>query len=352
MRVLIVKTSSLGDVIHTLPALTDALAALPGIRFDWVVEEVYAEIPAWHPGVEQVIPVALRRWRRQPLAALLSGEWSAFRRRLRESRYTQVIDAQGLLKSALITAMARGLRCGLDWASAREPLAALAYRKRLAVAKDLHAVTRVRRLLAGILGYPYRAGMPDYGLRRERFQGPAAKTAYVMFLHGTLWPTKQWPEEHWIALGQLVNQAGASVHLPWGNVAEQARATRIAGALRYARVLQAMNLQAIAIALAGAAGAVGVDTGLSHLAAALEVPAVTLYGATHPALTGAFGKWQQNLSAAFPCAPCLSRACDYRGAISAPHPACYSTLLPAAVWQALQSSMAARRRALFPDPTG
>ena len=103
MRVLLVKTSSLGDVIHTLPALTDAQRAIPGIQFDWVVEEGFAEIPAWHPAVAQVIPVAIRRWRKHPLQTLRSGEWRRFKARLRETHYDLVIDAQGLLKSAWLT---------------------------------------------------------------------------------------------------------------------------------------------------------------------------------------------------------------------------------------------------------
>lgn len=341
MKALLVKTSSLGDVIHTLPALTEAVQALPQLRFDWVIEEAYAEIPAWHPGVDRVIPVAWRRWRRQPLQAVLRGEWSAFRQRLRATSYTWVIDAQGLLKSAFIAALARGPRCGPDRTSAREPLAALAYQKRLSIARDLHAITRLRRLFATVLGYSCGTGTPDYGLRPERFRGPGA-APYVMFLHGTAWPAKEWPEEHWIALGRLVNRAGYGVHLPWGSPHEQARAQRIAGVLEQARVLAPMNLQTLAGTLARAAGVVGVDTGLSHLAAALETPAVTLYGASHPGLTGAWGKWQRNLSVTFPCAPCLSRSCRYRGK-SAVWPACYGTLPPEAVWQALDACIQGSR---------
>ena len=129
MRVLLIKTSSLGDVIHTLPALTDAARAIPGIRFDWVVEEGFAEIPAWHPAVDAVIPVAIRRWRKKPLQAVRSGEWSNFKRRLRETQYDLVIDAQGLLKSAWLTRYARAEVVGLDKSSAREPLAARFYQR-------------------------------------------------------------------------------------------------------------------------------------------------------------------------------------------------------------------------------
>ncbi|HIQ53746.1 MAG TPA: lipopolysaccharide heptosyltransferase I, partial [Pseudomonas pachastrellae] len=146
MRVLLIKTSSLGDVIHTLPALTDAARAIPGIRFDWVVEEGFAEIPSWHPAVDAVIPVAIRRWRKKPLQAVRSGEWGNFKRRLRETQYDLVIDAQGLLKSAWLTRYARAEVVGLDKSSAREPLAARFYQRRLAVAWGQHAVERTRQL--------------------------------------------------------------------------------------------------------------------------------------------------------------------------------------------------------------
>jgi heptosyltransferase-1 len=336
MNVLLIKTSSLGDVIHTLPALTDAVQAVPGVRFTWVVEEAYAEVPTWHPGVARALPVALRRWRKQPLQAVRSGEWGCFRRQLAATRYDRVIDAQGLLKSALLTLMAKGLRCGLDRASAREPLAALAYQRRYTVARGQQAIARVRQLLAAVLGYTCPAGPPDYGLCTGPLQATSSAEPYVLFLHGTVWPTKQWPPAYWVALGRLANQAGYCVYLPWGNTAEQERAQQMAGALDRARVLPSLSLTELAKTLLAATGVVGVDTGLSHLAAALEVPAVTLYGATSPALTGAWGKRQQNLSAVFPCAPCLSRICHYRGPVTAPRPACYRALPPAEVWQALQ----------------
>lgn len=345
MKVLLIKTSSLGDVIHTLPALTDAVQAVPGIRFTWLVEEAYAEIPAWHPGVGRVIPVALRRWGRHPLQAVHSGEWHAFRRQLTDTLYDRVIDAQGLLKSALLTFLAKGVRCGPDFASAREFPAAFAYQRRYPIpaAKEQHAIIRMRQLLADALAYPCPGGTPDYGLSTARWRGSAPAEPYVMFLHGTVWPTKQWPEAYWIDLGRLANQAGYSVYLPWGNPAEQERAVRIAGALERARVLPPLSLQELAATLFVATGVVGVDTGLSHLAAALNVPAVTLYGATNPELTGTWGKQQQNLRADFPCAPCLNRVCHYRGPVTVPKPACYSALPPARVWQALRTSLHTNR---------
>src|SRR5690606_6912806 len=166
MRVLLIKTSSLGDVIHTLPALTDALEAIPGIRFDWVVEEGFAEIPVWHPAVAEVIPVAIRRWRKSPLKTLRSGEWQRFRQRLHKHSYDLVIDAQGLFKSAVLTLGLKVPVAGLDRRSAREPLASRFYDKRIAVPRDQHAVERVRQLFAQALGYRLPARVGDYGLYR------------------------------------------------------------------------------------------------------------------------------------------------------------------------------------------
>ncbi len=171
MRVLLVKTSSMGDVIHTLPAITDARQAIPGIQFDWIVEEGFAEIPAWHPGVAEVIPVAIRRWRKHPLKAALSGEWKRFKERVAATRYDAIIDAQGLLKSAWLTRYAEGPIIGLDRDSAREPIASRFYDVHCNVPWDQHAVERVRLLFARALGYPVPAGIGCYGLDRQKLAG-------------------------------------------------------------------------------------------------------------------------------------------------------------------------------------
>ena len=332
-RVLIIKTSSLGDVLHTLPAVTDAAQQLPGIRFDWVVEEPFAEVPAWHAAVEEVIPVALRRWKRRPFHVLYKGEPQAAVKHLRRQRYDQIIDAQGLVKSAVISRFARGSRTGLDADSAREPLAARAYNRRIAIARDQHAVARVRRLFAAALGYSLPASGPDYGIR-EKFQA-GARLPYLVFLHGTTWPSKHWPDAYWRRLAQMAVGAGLQVKLPWGNAVEQQRASEIAGVDVTIEVLPLMGLDELAALIARASGVVGVDTGLVHLAAALATPCITLYGSTDPGLTGTIGESQLQLQAQFPCAPCLGKQCSFTG--EAPvHPACYETIGPDKVWTQLQ----------------
>ena len=351
MKVLVVKTSSLGDVIHTLPAVTDAAEAIPDIRFDWVVEEGFAEIPAWHPAVERVIPIGLRQWRKNWRRAWQSHAIQEFSRELRQETYDLIIDAQGLFKSALVALMAKGDRAGLDRRSAREPWITRTYHQQISVPRQMHAIERVRKLFAQSLNYTLQNNAPEYGVRKivqghkyssaiscgEESLG-VAKTSYLMFLHGTTWVTKLWPESHWQELAAMAAKRGYRITIPWGNREEQARAERIAAVAQGVSTLPSMSLTDLAYELTGAAGVVGVDTGLIHLAAALEVPAVTLYGATSPELTGAKGNRQRNLVVEFPCAPCLRRECDFKGQ-AAVNPACYQSLAPTYVLEQIEAMM-------------
>jgi len=299
VRVLLIKTSSLGDVVHTLPALTDAQRAKPGIQFDWVVEEGFAEIPAWHPAVAQVIPVAIRRWRKNLWQTLRSGEWRRFKARLRETRYDLVIDAQGLLKSAWLTRYVKAPVAGLDRDSAREPLASRFYDRRYAVPRDQHALERVRQLFAQALGYELPQGIGDYGLDRTQL-ATSGEEPYLLFLHGTTWPSKHWPEAYWRELAERMSAFGWAIRLPWGNAVEKARAERIAEGIAGASVLPRLNLGGVAKVVAGARACVAVDTGLGHLAAALDVPSISLYGPTLPGRVGAYGRSQVHLCASGP----------------------------------------------------
>lgn len=354
MKVLIIKTSSMGDVIHTLPALTDAQKVYPDIQFDWVVEEAFAEIPAWHPAVKRVIPVALRRWRKHPWQSLKSGEWPTFLRQLRTQKYDYVIDAQGLLKSALISALSRGLRCGLDKASAREPLASVVYNRRFAIAREQHAVKRLRQLFAQILGYAVPDGHDDldYGIHlasqiMQAENSPFCKVGsltqarqgdFLIFLHGTTWDTKLWPQAYWIQLAKLANQAGCEVQIPWGNTQEKQRAEEIAAAASQVTVLPQLKLTELAVLFQKAKAIVAVDTGLGHLAAALGVPTISLYGPTDASFIGTLGKNQTHLSVNFVCAPCKQKICTFvneENDETEVKPVCFKTLIPARVWEVL-----------------
>jgi|SRR5579872_75758 len=336
MRVLIVKTSSLGDIIHTLPALTDAGKIYPHIRFDWVVEENFAEIPAWHPLVENVIPVAIRRWRKKIFSQQTLHEISQLKQTLRSKKYDLIIDAQGLFKTIWIAWLAKGPLCGLDRYSAREPFTSFFYRKKYSASWKWHAVTRLRSLFSQALGYALPDTVANYGIDRQRFIDENLQQNYLVFLHGTTWASKHWPEKYWIELANLANENGLLVKLPWGNEEEKKRAERIAASCKSAEILPRLELIDIANVLAAAKAVVAVDTGLGHLAAALDVPTVSLYGPTDPVLIGAMGKSQIHLSAKFSCAPCFSRECTYRNSEqSTVQPPCFVTVSPLDVWRAI-----------------
>ncbi|MEI7264981.1 lipopolysaccharide heptosyltransferase RfaC [Pectobacterium carotovorum] len=291
MRVLIVKTSSMGDVLHTLPALTDAMQAIPGIQFDWVVEEGFAQVPSWHPAVSRVIPVAIRRWRKSWFSAPIRQERAEFTRQLRQYRYDAVIDAQGLIKSALlVTRLANGKKHGLDCKSAREPLASWFYNYRHPISRRQHAVERVRELFAASLSYRKPTERGDYTIA-SRFlsQSPADANLYLVFLHATTRDEKHWPEAHWRELIALLAPSGLHIKLPWGAEHEHQRALRLAEGFPHVEVLPRLTLQQVAEVLAGAKAVVSVDTGLSHLTAALDRPNITLYGPTDPGLIGGYG---------------------------------------------------------------
>ena len=281
-RILIVKTSSLGDVVHQCPAVSDAARRLAGAQIDWVVEEGFAGIARMHASVTRVIPVAIRRWRRSPWRPAVWREIAEFRRSVAAEPYDAVIDTQGLLKSALITRISAGTRHGMDRTSAREPVAARFYDRVHHVPRGVHAVERNRRLTAAALGYPTDEHL-HYGLRNAL---TSRAGAYCVLLTMTSRADKLWPESRWIELGKALAQP---VVLPWGSAEERARAERIGNALRQAVIPQRMTVEALAEVIANARGVFGLDSGLTHLAAALGVPTVAIFCATDPKLTGVYG---------------------------------------------------------------
>lgn len=286
-NILLIKTSSLGDVVHNLPVVSDIRARFPGARIDWVVEEAYRDIVGMHPGVHRAITVAWRRWRGNPFKPAHWREFGRYRRALAGMHYDFVIDTQGLVKSALLARMASGALHGYAGASAREPLAAKFYDVTHVVPRDLHAVVRNRRLAAQALGYDLRPA-PDYGITAPPAAGLAASGPYCVLLHATSRADKLWPEPAWIQLGGELARQGYALMLPWGDAAERARGERIARALPGAIVPPALDIPGMAGLLAGARAVIGVDTGLVHLAAALDRPVVAIYCGTRPGLTGVY----------------------------------------------------------------
>ena len=272
-------------MVHHLPAVSDAARKLPGAEIDWIVEEPFAAVAQMHASVRRVIPVRLRRWRARWWRGETWSEISAFRRDVRAERYDAVVDTQSLVKSALISSCALGERYGMDAASAREPLAARFYAHRHPVARGLHAVERNRRLAAAALGYALDLPL-NYGLRAVAAGGGAP---YAVFLTMTSRADKLWPDERWIEVGRAL---AMRVVLPWGSEAERARAARIARALPQADVPPRQTIEELARLFAGARMVVGVDTGLTHLAAALGTRTVGVYCGSDPALTGLYGSAQ------------------------------------------------------------
>lgn len=338
MQVLLIKLSSMGDLIHAFPALTDAQTAIPGIRFDWVVDESFAELAQWHPAVNQIITTAHRRWGRQIGKLLCSGELSGFIQKLRAKRYDLVIDGQTNVRSAVITRLARGLRCGFDRRSVREFGADWVYQKKVFVPKAQHAVNRLRSLFSQVLNYPYRETEPDFAIDLARLSRPdlVLPKQYLIFVHNGGRRHKLWPERYWAELLKTVTAAGFTVLLPSGSSEEHERATRLGGIHPRITALPRLRLSEIAYVIAHAKAAVCNDTGLGHLTAAVNVGSVNLYGPTDPGLVGASGKSQVYLRADFPCAPCQKKSCHYK-APSPEWPACFTTIPPQIVWERLQS---------------
>lgn len=329
-KILIVKTSSLGDVVHALPAVSDMRTAVANATITWAVEEAFSAIPRLHPGVSRVIPVAIRRWRWRLWDRGVRDEVREMLELLRDTEYDYVIDTQGLLKSALLARAARGRRYGLDWKSAREPLAVF-YDRTFNVPWGQHAVERNRSLAGQALRYKPPAGV-DYGIGMEMPWFPWLPAGdYAVLLHATSAPEKQWRERDWVRLGnELGGWKGEAKHerqardadtgraarggrrsdhwsnderalavdvaehglrcvLPWGNERERARSERIAANIPNAVVPPALTLAEAAGLLSGARAIFGVDTGLSHLAVALGRPTVGIYCATDPRATGLYG---------------------------------------------------------------
>lgn len=291
MRILIVKTSSMGDVVHNLPIIADICNHFPHAKIDWVVEESFADIVKLHPQVNRVIPIAFRRWKKKLFTKSTWHEIANALHNLKSTHYDIIIDTQGLLKSALIGLCANGSLYGRDWQSNREAFASVFYQHRLRVPFNQHAVNRGRQLCSLALDYALPQSPPNYGLQKEMLASNSNRlnlpSCYVMCLHATSRDFKLWPVENWISIGQSLQKQSLALVLPWANAAEFVRANAIADKVPNALVLPKLDLSALAVITAGAQAAVGVDTGLVHLAVALNVPTIAIYIDSKPDMNGA-----------------------------------------------------------------
>ena len=291
MRILIIKTSSLGDIIHTLPALTDAMNAVDGIRFDWVIEERFQIIPTWHQAVDQVFPIAIRRWKKKKNFFHAIGSIRRFKKAINGHAYDLIIDAQGLIKSAIIARLIGGVSAGYEKNSAREKLATIFYHKKYQVPVQQHAIERIRDLFSQALYYPRPNTMPNYGIDVSNWISQQTKP-YVLLIHGTTWSNKHWPEIYWQSLIRLLNRQGLRAILSWGSEAEYIRSVRLAKDAN-ADILPRLTIEGLMPFIANAKAVIGVDTGLCHLAAALTTPTIALFGPTNPEKTGVMGLLDQ-----------------------------------------------------------
>ena len=294
-RILVVKTSSMGDVVHALPAISDLRRLRPGITIDWLVEAPFAAIPRLHPAVTRVLPLGWRKWRKTLWRRDTRVAMATLRDELKREPYDLVIDLQGLLKSVMWGLQARGPLVGYDRASIREPAAALCYQRTAAVSRELHAVERCRRLVALHLGYALPTTRPDFGLLapapRAGADGQALWRAPVLsaaLIPCASRPEKQWPEAHWIAIGQHLRSKRLTPVLVWGSDEERGRAERIAAGCGGV-VPPFLSVADMAGVLAQARQIVGLDTGFTHLAAAFGAPTIGIYCDHEPGLAGITG---------------------------------------------------------------
>ncbi len=326
----------MGDVIHALPAIVDAKLARPDLVIDWVVEERYAMIPKWLPLVDRVIPIAFRRWRKNPLNFIFDKEFRALWRLLREEKYDLIIDGQGLLKSALISRIAKGPIHGFDKKSSREGISALFYKTTSNIPFKTHAVYRLRKIFSEALSYEMPEGPANFGLKAHQIFPDITQHNSIVMLPNTTWANKHWPESYWKELIRLLHAQKIEISIIWGTATEKERALRLKQELPNVEVAPHLNIEGVAKLIAGAKAVIAVDTGFAHLANAFDIPMIAMFGPTSPAYNGPLGERQIILNAQFPCAPCLKRRCEFQG--DAPvSPACFSTILPTRVWDNLMT---------------
>jgi heptosyltransferase-1 len=345
MRVLIIKLTSMGDLMHALPALTDAARIFPGIRFDWVVDKAFAAVPKWHPNVDKVITTSHRNWRQGWFKSLRSGELSEFYTALNADDYDVVVDMQNNLKSAFVSVLRKGPVYGLDKFSCREKPAHWAYRHTINVNPNQHAVDRMRQILASALGYAVPDTEADYGVELKHCQLPeldfTLPERYLMLVHNASWLTKLWPVQHWQTLILKAAAQGYGLLLPSGNDEEYQRARQIASVSDKAHALPRLPLDNVLALMQGAQAAVCSDTGLAHMAAMIGKPAMTLYGSTDTHLIGTAGSNQQHLITGMTCSPCYKRQCPLPEAVAGA-PVCMAEMDVEQVWHRLQAVLQAQ----------
>ena len=309
-KILIVKTTSLGDLVHTMPAITDMQRMVPDAELHWLVEESFADVPRWHPFVTRVYTCAIRRWRKSLLNSATRKEIRTLKKDLQAENYDLVIDAQGLVKSAWMVSWLDCAKHGYDQNSIKEKLASRVYTHQHSISREQGAIERVRQLFAKVMGYSLENLSMQFGMLVDKPDGAInlPESDYAVFLHGTNWESKIWPVDYWKQLAGLMAQKVSVVFLPWGSEQEHKTAQAIAEGTP-AEVLPRQSLHALAYILQNASVVIGSDTGLTHIAAALGSVTVGIYGSTNCKLTGLIGDRVKSLQSEKSCSPCMKRQC-------------------------------------------
>ena len=317
MKILVVRLSSLGDILHLFPAISDLRLHFPDAKIHWLVEPGFAEVVSWHEAVDRVITVPLRAhkkvWWKIPI---LLGK---LRRQLLAANYDVILDAQGLLKSAVLARLAGAAVYGFDAEFAREPLAAKLYQKTARIQDGLHVIEKNRQLVGQVFAADVSKAA-DFGIKKFRDERLLSKIPealrettnqpYIVLLHGTTWNSKYWPETAWSELIRKLAQQGWRCLVPWGNEAERQRADRLqSAASEQVRVLPKLTLTEMMDVLLHASAFISVESGIGHLAAAFDIPGIMLHGPTDPEYSGILGKSCRHLTTGLYCSPCFKREC-------------------------------------------
>ena len=330
LKILLVKLSSLGDLIHVFPALTELQEHHPEAEVTWIVDQPFAEVPLWHPVVKKVIVAPLRQLKQQGWSLKAFHTLKDLIKTIRAEKYDYVIDAQGLFKSAFLARVAKGYRVGFGRGCLRENVWWL-YQHWVFIPFRVHAIKRVKALFSEIGKY-VSVSETNYGLKKWQ----PVQSKIILFAHGTTWASKHYPDPLWKKMAEIVTKAGYEVWLPYASPKELKRA-ELLKVNDQVKILPKMSLNQIRDMLLKVSGVIAVDTGLAHIAAALSIPCVTLYGPTDPAKIGTMGEHQKQLKAVFECAPCGKRECTHPDRVQPITPPCFKTLPPAEVWKAMQA---------------
>ncbi|HZZ11727.1 MAG TPA: lipopolysaccharide heptosyltransferase I [Paraburkholderia sp.] len=281
-RILIVKVTSLGDIVHGQPLVADLRRAFPGIKVDWAADAAFADILRWNPGIDRVLCAPLRGFKKQRSLAGLKSIAASIGE-LRREKYDAVIDVHGVYKSAIISFLARSRRrYGYRNADLGETGAAFAYNRRFGPRPNLNAWDGLRKTVSETFGYTIDEA-PQFGLRvpaAPLSPEAAARAPFALLFHATSSAEKKWPVGHWHAIGHRLNSLGISPLLPWGSEAEHVDAVAIAAGIPGAIVLPRLSVQAVAQHIEMSTLIVGTDTGFVHLASALGKPTVMIFTAT------------------------------------------------------------------------